>query len=202
MPIPDLWTHGGGSIDPGAAFLGGLGIRAAVYARVSSSRQEQERTIASQVETIEAYAARQGSNAWAPRCHLPMLRAKELDELVWSEVTQVLCDPHALQRAVVGGAPVSADSALLAAQRSTLERPLHAAEQERQRLVDADQAGLLGLPQLEPRLAGLRLREQQWQQKRDQLDRAQQHAAAAQQLLDRLELPFCLAITWHGGDLS
>ena len=35
-------------------------MRAALYARVSSSRQEQERTIASQVEAIEAYAARQG----------------------------------------------------------------------------------------------------------------------------------------------
>ena len=121
------------------------------------------------------------------RCPAPAVRAPELDALVWSEVTRTLCDPHALQQAVAGGATVSADSNVLAAQRVALERHLHAAEQERQRLLDAYQAGVVSLPELQPRLAALELRREQWQDEHDRLERAQRDAAAAQELLGRLD---------------
>ncbi len=133
------------------------------------------------------YHCRCNNRTSVPRCRAPLLRARELDEFVWSEVTRTLCNPHLLQQAVAGGATVAADSALVTSQRTALERQIRAAAHERQRLLDAYQAGVVSLPELEPRLASLRLRSEQWQNEHERLERVQQDAAAAQALLDRLD---------------
>ncbi len=122
-----------------------------------------------------------------PRCHAPSVRAQELDTLVWSEVVKTLSDPRLLRDAVGGAPTASADSALVAAQRSALQRQLDAAAKERQRLLDAYQSGVLLLPELQPRLASLDLRRQQWEQERERLEQVQHEVAAAQDLDDRLE---------------
>jgi site-specific DNA recombinase len=120
-------------------------------------------------------------------CPAPYIRAQELDELVWSEVQQMLCNPALLQAAVSGGATVSPDSALLTTQRAAVGRQLQAADKERARLVDAYQSGTIELSELDRRLAALRLRIEQWQAEAERLDQLQQQAAAEQQLLDRLD---------------
>ncbi len=80
-----------------------------------------------------------------PRCYAPSVRALELDALVWSEVTRTLSDPRLLRDALGAAPAASADSDLVAAQRAALERHLHAAGQERQRLLDAYQSGMVSV---------------------------------------------------------
>jgi site-specific DNA recombinase len=83
------------------------------------------------------------------RCPERNIRANELDAFVFEQVRRVLTDPERLiaaERAVITGAP--SDGELIAAQLERLERRLSQADQERQRLLDAYQAGLIDLEEL------------------------------------------------------
>ena len=120
-------------------------------------------------------------------CIGPYLRAQELDDLVWAEVGRLLTHPTVLQESLREGALVSEDSAWIHTQRTTVERHLATAQQERTRLMDAYQAGVLDLPALQQRLQGLDLRTQQWVTEADHLAQLQQAAAGEEDLLRRLD---------------
>jgi site-specific DNA recombinase len=81
------------------------------------------------------------------RCPERNIRANELDAFVFDQVRRALLEPDQLiagERAVLAGAPQS-DGELIAAQLARLERRLTQADQERERLLDAYQAGLIAL---------------------------------------------------------
>jgi site-specific DNA recombinase len=83
------------------------------------------------------------------RCPERNIRANELDAFVFEQVRRVLTDPERLiagERAVISGAP--SDGELIAAQLERLERRLAQTDQERGRLLDAYQAGLVDLEEL------------------------------------------------------
>jgi site-specific DNA recombinase len=156
----------------------GVCQHAAVTVRTSSGRGRPT--------SNDYYRCRNTTDTLTP-CAAPLMRAQELDEFVWSEVKQMLCTPAVLQEAVAGGATVSADSAMLASQRTTIERQIQTAEKERARVVDAYQSGAIELTELQPRLAGLRLRIDQWHAEAEHLEHIQRQAAAEQQILNQLD---------------
>lgn len=133
------------------------------------------------------YHCRNRSDTPTP-CSAPCIRAPELDAFVWAEVVRTLTHPHLLREAVAGGATLSTDATLLAEQTALLQRRLQATRNERQRLVDGYQAGVLQLPELEPRLARLQLREEEAQLELDRLQRLQQEYGEEKELGDRLDL--------------
>jgi site-specific DNA recombinase len=84
------------------------------------------------------------------RCPERNIRANELDAFVFDQVRRALLEPDQLvagERALLAGAPQS-DGELIAAQLDRLERRLAQADQERERLLDAYQAGLIALDEL------------------------------------------------------
>ena len=137
--------------------------------------------------SIDYYRCRHIADTPTP-CRAPYMRAADLDDFVWNEVCRTLSDPGVLQQAAAGGATVSTDASLLQAQMATLQKRLQAAQKERQRLVDAYQAGTLELPELEPRLSALRLRQEQAELELDRLSELNRQNAAEQDLLERLDL--------------
>ncbi len=136
---------------------------------------------------IDYYRCRYIADTLTP-CRAPYIRAADLDDFVWNEVRRTLSDPAVLEQAAAGGATVSTDASLLQAQMATLQKRLQAAQKERQRLVDAYQAGTLELPELEPRLAALRLRQEQAEVELHRLSELNRQNAAEQDLLERLDL--------------
>ena len=120
-------------------------------------------------------------------CSAPYLRAQELDDLVWAEVGRLLTHPEVLRQSMRDGATVSEESAGVQTQLAIVQRQLATARQERTRLMDAYQAGLLELPDLQRRLEGLDLRAQQWATEVDRLTQLQQAAAGEEDLLHRLD---------------
>ncbi len=132
------------------------------------------------------YRCRNTTDTLTP-CSAPYISAPALDELVWSEVRQTLCNPLLLQQAIQGGATVSEDVTLLAQQRDSVERQIRTAEKERTRLVDAYQAGAIDLKELNHRQAGLQLRLEQWRNEQERLRELAEQGAAEQQILERVE---------------
>jgi site-specific DNA recombinase len=117
--------------------------------------------------------------AQGQRCTARYIPAEQLDELVWADLCALLCDPaqvaHALQRAR-GGAWLPQQ---LQARQATIRQALAQLERQRQRLLDAYLAEVVGLAELE--------------RKRHELDRRRATLAAQQRQLDaiaeqRLEL--------------
>ena len=94
------------------------------------------------------------------RCSQRHLRADELDALVWTEVRRHLEDPTLI---MAGYATLRAEPGLrpddvVAQEARTLEHKLVEMDREEHRLLDAYQAGLIELPQLERRQGVLRQR--------------------------------------------
>jgi site-specific DNA recombinase len=131
--------------------------------------------------------------AQGQRCTARYTPAEQLDQLVWSDLCALLCDPaqvaHALERAR-GGAWLPQE---LQARQATIHQALGQLERQQQRLLDAYLAEVVGLAELE--------------RKRQELDRRRATLAAQQHQLDalaqqRLELrtiaggieAFCLTV--------
>jgi site-specific DNA recombinase len=117
--------------------------------------------------------------AQGQRCTARYTPAEQLDQLVWSDLCALLCDPaqvaHALERAR-GGAWLPQE---LQARQATIHQALGQLERQQQRLLDAYLAEVVGLAELE--------------RKRQELDRRRATLAAQQHQLDavaeqRLEL--------------
>ena len=133
------------------------------------------------------YRCRYNTRAVYHRCTAGYVRAPELDALVWQEFVATLLRPAVLVQAIQAGAGVSADSDVLRAQQATLTRQLDAVRRERQRLLDAYQAGALELPELQQRQAALRLREQQWEGELEQLQAASRQKQTERHLVQSLQ---------------
>jgi len=87
------------------------------------------------------------------RCPERNIRADELDAFVFDQVRQALTDPAQLiagEHAVIAGTPLS-DDELISRQLDGLQRKLEQTERERGRLIDAYQAGLIDLEELNAR---------------------------------------------------
>jgi tetratricopeptide (TPR) repeat protein len=117
--------------------------------------------------------------AQGQRCRSRYIPAGQLDELVWADLCTLLTDPaqiaHALQRAR-GGAWLPQE---LQARQAAIRQALGQLERQRQRLLDAYLAEVVGLPELE--------------RKRQELDRRHATLLAQQRQLEaaagqRLEL--------------
>ncbi len=139
----------------------------------------------SKSSSIDYYRCRYVTDTLTP-CTAPYIRAADLDGFVWDEVRRTLSDPAVLEQALADGATVSEDASLVAGQIVAVQKQLHATQKERQRLVDAYQAGALQLPELEPRLATLRLRQEQAELELARLEEQERQASAGQDLLDRV----------------
>lgn len=87
------------------------------------------------------------------RCPERNIRAGELDDFVFEEVRAALLRPDVLLagQTALAGRVAAPDDELLAVQLARLTRKLERTTEERKRLVDLYQAGLLELPELQRR---------------------------------------------------
>ena len=115
------------------------------------------------------------------------IRANELDEYVFEQVRQALLTPDQLlaaERAVLTGAPD--ENELVAAQLKRLDTAIEAKERERARLLDAYQAGLLGLEELTRRTGVLAARRAELTREKETLSRRSAELAAQNRMRRRL----------------
>jgi site-specific DNA recombinase len=115
------------------------------------------------------------------------IRANELDQYVFEQVRQALLAPEqilAAERAVLTGAPD--ENELVAAQLKRLDTAIEAKERERARLLDAYQAGLLGLEELTRRTGVLTTRRAELAREKETLSERSAELAAQNRLRRRL----------------
>jgi hypothetical protein len=109
------------------------------------------------------------------RCSQRHIRADALDAFVWDKVREVFRDPAVLLQASSDGGHVLPDDAY-GAQAQIVKRQLGQVHQEERRLLDAYQAGLIPIEQLQQRLTPLHHRAADLEQETKRLE--QQHAQA------------------------
>ena len=105
------------------------------------------------------------------RCQERNIRSEELDAFVFGQVRQALLRPEALlagEHAVAAGQPAP-DDELLGAQLDRLERKLQAVDDERRRLVDLYQSGLIELVELQRRAKEVEARRNRLHDERERL---------------------------------
>ncbi|MBV8953318.1 MAG: hypothetical protein JO179_04215, partial [Solirubrobacterales bacterium] len=115
------------------------------------------------------------------------IRANELDEYVFEQVRQALLAPDQLlaaERAVLTRAPD--ENELVAAQLERLDTAIEAKQRERARLLDAYQAGLLGLEELTRRNGVLASRRAELTREKETLSRRSTELAAQNRIRRRL----------------
>jgi site-specific DNA recombinase len=115
------------------------------------------------------------------------IRANELDEYVFEQVRQALLTPDQLlaaERAVVTGAPD--ENELVTTQLGRLDTAIEAKERERARLLDAYQAGLLGLEELTRRTGVLTARRAELTREKETLSRRSAELAVQNRIRRRL----------------
>ena len=115
------------------------------------------------------------------------IRANELDHYVFEQVRQALLTPDQLlaaERAVLNGAPD--ENELVAAQLKRLDTAIEAKERERARLLDAYQAGLLGLEELTRRTGVLTTRRAKLAREKETLSQRSAELATENRLRRRL----------------
>ena len=107
------------------------------------------------------------------RCPERNIRADALDSYVFDRIRSALLDPDTLlagEQAVAARTPAP-DDELLAAELARLDRKITAADDERRRLADLYQAGLLALPEVQRRAADLEHRRDDLTAQRRELGR-------------------------------
>ena len=105
------------------------------------------------------------------RCPERNIRAEALDSYVFDRVRTALLHPDILlagEQAVAARTPTP-DDELLAAELARLDRKITAADDERRRLADLYQAGLLALPEVQRRAADVEHRRDDLTARRDDL---------------------------------
>jgi len=105
------------------------------------------------------------------RCPERNIRAGALDQFVFTQVRAALLDPALLlagEQAIAVHAPAP-DDQLLAAELARLDRKLDATRSEHRRLIDLYQAGLIDMPELQRRTAGITARQRELEHKRTSL---------------------------------
>ncbi len=110
------------------------------------------------------------------RCTERNIRSDTLDTFVFDQIRAALLRPEVLtagEQALAVRTPTP-DDELLAAELARLDRKLDAVDAERRRLIDAYQAGLIELPELQRRATDVEHRRHDLEQRRDALT-AQRH---------------------------
>jgi site-specific DNA recombinase len=121
------------------------------------------------------------------RCQSPMVRAEELDQLVWGEIRRLLCEPD-LVRGEIDRRLRSMYETDPAARRSeTLAAELTRAERAISRLVDAYQDEQITLDELRARMPELRRRESALRAEQDAIEAEIDDAANYLKLADTIE---------------
>jgi site-specific DNA recombinase len=113
------------------------------------------------------------------RCPERNIRADELDEFVFEQVREALLRPDVLlagEAALANRGPAP-DDELLGLQLQRLDRKLQHLNDERRRLVDIYQAGLLELAELQRRASEVEARRRQHQSERENLIEQRQQLA-------------------------
>jgi site-specific DNA recombinase len=122
------------------------------------------------------------------RCAERNIRSEVLDTFVFDQVRAALLRPEVLtagEQALAVRSPTP-DDELLAAELARLDRKLDATDAERRRLIDAYQAGLLELPDLQRRAGDVEHRRRDLEQRRDALTAQRQELTRDNQLRHRV----------------
>jgi len=123
------------------------------------------------------------------RCTERNIRADALDEFVFGQIRSALLDPAQLlagEQAAAVAAPAPDDD-LLAAELARLDRKLHAAKAEHDRLIDCYQAGLIVMPELRRRATAITTRQRELQDKRTSLAGQRAELARGNRLRESIE---------------
>ena len=123
------------------------------------------------------------------RCTERNIRADALDEFVFGQIRSALLDPAQLlagEQAAAVAAPAP-DDELLAAELTRLDRKLHAAKAEHDRLIDCYQAGLIVMPELRRRATAITTRQRELQDKRTSLAGQRAELARGNRLRESIE---------------
>ena len=122
------------------------------------------------------------------RCPERRVRADELDAFVFGQVRQLLSRPELLSagEAAVASASPAPDDDLLAAQLARLERRRDTAQEERRRLADLYQAGVIERAEMSRRAAELEARSRRVDQEREALVAQRAELAQANNLQRRI----------------
>jgi len=123
------------------------------------------------------------------RCPERNIRAESLDTYVFDRIRSALLQPGALiagEQAVAARTPTP-DDELLAAEFARLDRRITAADDERRRLADLYQAGLLRLPEVQSRAADIEHRRKALTGRRDELTAQRQELSRDNKICSRVE---------------
>jgi site-specific DNA recombinase len=123
------------------------------------------------------------------RCPERNIRAESLDTYVFDRIRSALLQPGALiagEQAVAARTPTP-DDELLAAEFARLDRRITAADDERRRLADLYQAGLLRLPEVQSRAADIEHRRKALTGRRDELTAQRQELSRDNKIRSRVE---------------
>ena len=122
------------------------------------------------------------------RCPERRVRADELDAFVFGQVRQLLSRPELLSagEAALASASPAPDDDLLAAQLARLERRRDTAQEERRRLADLYQAGVIERAEMSRRAAELEARSRRVDQEREALVAQRAELAQANNLQRRI----------------
>jgi len=104
-------------------------------------------------------------------CPHPTIAARQLDELLWSDVVSLLQDPQLLLAAWREQHQIPADGSLSAEQIKGLKRQIRDGERQLERLLDAYQSGVIELEELTSRQHTIEQRLENAQSKLEELSR-------------------------------
>lgn len=126
------------------------------------------------------------------RCQQRNIRADALDDFVWKELQRLLSDPQQLRTAysALSESPMKTDIDVLAQQLNLVRRRTLEARKEEERLLDAYQAGVIDLPQLQRREALVREKVERLTREAAELEQQQDGALRDTELLASFEA-FC-----------
>ena len=147
----------------------------------TSARRKNGRTI---------YYRCTGTESGYPRgkvCDTRQIRAEELDELVWSQVTQLIRQPELLHKELERRLQLAQNNDPGAQRAEALEQQLTHTRTARERLIEAYQEQLITLEDLRERMPALHKREQTTTTQLDALNADLRDSAAYLRLAETLE---------------
>jgi len=121
------------------------------------------------------------------RCQSPMVRAEELDQLVWEEIRRLLCEPDLVRGEIDRRLRGMRETDPAARRSQTLAAELTRAERAIARLVDAYQDEQITLDELRARMPELRRRESALRAERDAIEAEIDDATNYLTLADTIE---------------
>jgi site-specific DNA recombinase len=121
------------------------------------------------------------------RCESPMVRAEELDHLVWGEITRLLCEPDLIRTEIDRRLRSMRETDPAARRSETLAVELTRAQRAISRLVDAYQDEQITLDELRDRMPEQRRRESALRAEQDAIEAEINDAANCLKLVETLE---------------